>query len=93
MMGEATKSTQTSLRVPQDILAAYDRIAAALERDRSWEMLRALRSYLEAEGADVLRDAGGLDALDQGEGVDFDAVQAEADAIVAQGRRRTEAAE
>jgi len=83
-MSDATKTAQTSLRIPADVLAAYDRIAAALDRDRSWVMLRALRLYLDGEGGDVLREVEGLAQLDRGEGVDFDTVQAEAEAIVAQ---------
>ena len=85
-MSDAAKTTQTSLRVPVDLLATYDRIAAALDRDRSWVMLRALRHYLDGEGAGVLREAEGLAELDRDEGVEFDAVQAEADAIVTQAR-------
>jgi predicted transcriptional regulator len=85
-MSDAAKSTQTSLRIPADLLASLDRISAALDRDRFWVMLRAIRQYLDGEGGDVLREGEGLAALDRGEGVDFEAVQAEADAIVAQAR-------
>ena len=93
-MSDVAKSAQTSLRLPADLIASYDRIAAALDRDRSWVMVRALRRYLDGEGADVLREAEGLASLDRGEGVDFEAVQSEAEAIVAQARsRRIRAAE
>ncbi len=82
-MDGMTGKVQLSLRVPAGMADEFTRIAAALDRDRSWVMLRALRLYLEGEGSDVLRDAEGLAALDRGEGADFDAVMDEADAILA----------
>ena len=36
-----------SLAMPSEMLDAYDKLAAALERPREWVMLRALRQYLE----------------------------------------------
>ncbi len=47
-------------------------------------MVRAFRRYLDDEGADILREANGIAALDRGEGVDFDRVMDEADAVIAQ---------
>jgi predicted transcriptional regulator len=39
-------SSQVSLRVPDQIIEAFDKLAAMLDRPRSWVMLRALRQYL-----------------------------------------------
>jgi predicted transcriptional regulator len=78
--------TQLSLRVPTGIVESIDSVAQALDRDRTWVMLRALRQYLEGEGADVLREAEGLASLDRGEGVDLDHVLEEADAIVSRAK-------
>jgi predicted transcriptional regulator len=33
--------------VPNDVIQAFDKLAAMLDRPRSWVMLRALRPYLE----------------------------------------------
>jgi predicted transcriptional regulator len=85
-MDGTTGKTQLSLRVPVGMVESLDRIAKALERDRTWVMLRALRQYLDREGGDVLQEAEGLAALDRGEGVDFDTVMNEADGFIAQAR-------
>jgi len=61
-------STHVSLRVPTDLIATFDRIAAALERPRSWVMVRALRQYIEdGEGAEIEEDTESLAELDRGE--------------------------
>jgi predicted transcriptional regulator len=65
-------STHVSLRVPNDIIQAFDKLAAALERPRSWVMLRALRQYLEDEGAEIAEDVESLAELDRGESVPFE---------------------
>jgi predicted transcriptional regulator len=39
-------SSHVSLRVPDQIIEAFDKLAAMLDRPRSWVMLRALRQYL-----------------------------------------------
>ena len=60
-------SSHVSLRVPDDIIAAFDKLAAALDRPRSWVMLRALRQYLDEEGAEIAEDIESLAELDWGE--------------------------
>jgi predicted transcriptional regulator len=60
-------STHLSLRVPNDLIQAFDKLAAMLERPRSWVMLRALRQYLEDEGAEIAEDVESLSELDRGE--------------------------
>ncbi len=62
-------TSHVSLRVPNDVIEAFDRIAGALERPRSWVMLRALRQYLEQEGREVEEDTESLAELDRGETV------------------------
>ena len=84
-MSVAQDKTQISIRVPFDMIATFDRIATVVERDRSWVMLRALKAYIErGEGRDVLQEIAGLESLDRGEGVDFDTVIGEAEAIIAE---------
>ena len=60
-------SRHVSLRVPDDLIQAFDKLAVILERPRSWVMLRALRQYLEDEGAEIAEDVESLAELDRGE--------------------------
>ncbi len=60
--------SHVSLRVPSDLIEAFDQLAAALDRPRSWVMVRALRQYLEeGEGAEIAEDTESLAELDRGE--------------------------
>ena len=77
------EKAQLSLRVPVDMVDSFEVIAKALDRDRSWVMVRALRQYLDTEGADIIAEAAGLASLDRGEGVEFDTVLKEATAVIA----------
>ena len=43
-------SDPVALRMPVDVLASLDEVAAILDRKRSWIIVRALRSYLAGEG-------------------------------------------
>jgi predicted transcriptional regulator len=66
-------TSHVSLRVPNEVVEAFDRIAAALERPRSWVMLRALRQYLdEGEGREIEEDTESLAELDRGESGPFE---------------------
>jgi len=87
-MAKAIEKTQISIRTPLDMIDAFDKIATALDRDRSWVMLRAFRRYLDSEGGDVLREAEAIEALDRGEGIPFDKVMQELSAVVARGSSR-----
>jgi predicted transcriptional regulator len=60
-------STHVSLRVPNEVIEAFDRLAVALDRPRSWVIVRALRHYLDEEGADIAEDTESLAELDRGE--------------------------
>jgi predicted transcriptional regulator len=71
-MPDSIGSTSVSLRVPKDLLQQLDAIAAALDRPRSWILLRALRQYLRDEGAEILEVKEGMAQLDNGEGRRFD---------------------
>lgn len=84
------EKSQISLRLPTGTVEAFDRIAQVLDRDRTWVMVKALNQYLADEGAELLRDAHGLDELDRGESVDLDDVLEKARMIVeaSESRRR-----
>jgi predicted transcriptional regulator len=60
-------SSHVSLRIPNDLIAAFDKLAAALDRPRSWVMVRALSQYLEDEGAEIFQDLESIAELDRGE--------------------------
>lgn len=75
-------SSPVSLRLPDEVIAAYDRLAKLLDRPRSWIMLRALREYLEIEGAEIERDAASLAELDRGEGGPLEQSLREAETII-----------
>ena len=79
-------SSHVSLRVPDDIIAAFDRVAAMLDRPRSWVMLRALQQYLEDEGAEVAEDVASLAELDRGKIVPAEDLRGRVEEIVAKGR-------
>jgi predicted transcriptional regulator len=83
-------SSHVSLRVPNDLIAAYDKLAAALERPRSWVMLRALRQYLEdeGEGAEIFEDLESLAELDRGEVVSDEEMQHRVERIIANAKAR-----
>ncbi|HTT78388.1 MAG TPA: ribbon-helix-helix protein, CopG family [Stellaceae bacterium] len=83
MPDEAPLTGHVSLRVPQDLIEAFDRIATALERPRSWVMLRALRHYLDDEGAEVLEDAESIAELDRGEVATSEEMERRLDVITA----------
>ncbi|TBF25067.1 CopG family ribbon-helix-helix protein [Rhizobium leguminosarum] len=77
-----SEKSQVSLRLPTSLVSEFDRIAAILERDRTWVMQKALSQYLAIEGAEILADARGLDELDRGDSVDLEDVLEKARAIV-----------
>ena len=83
MPDDKAGSTHVSLRVPSDIIQAFDKLAAMLDRPRSWVMLRALRQYLEDEGAELTEDAESLAEFDQGEIVSAEDVRRRVGKIIA----------
>jgi predicted transcriptional regulator len=82
-MPEGTASIPVSLRVPVDLIETLDKIAATLERSRSWVMLRALRQYIADEGQEVLDVQEGIAELDRGEGIPFEEAMAQWEEIIA----------
>ena len=90
-MPEGTASIPVSLRVPADLIETLDKIAAALERSRSWVMLRALRQYVADEGQEVLDVQEGIAELDRGEGIPIEDVLAEMDEIIAKAEAKRRA--
>jgi predicted transcriptional regulator len=82
MPDDTVPSIHVTLRLPRDVAETFDKMAAILERPRSWLMLRALRHYMRAEGAELLDDADAIAELDRGKGVPSEQVIAEMDDII-----------
>ena len=76
-----------SLRLPADLIEAFDRLAEALDRPRSWVMLRALRWYLDEEGAEIFEDGESLAELDRGERVSTEEMRQRLEAIIAKAEK------
>jgi predicted transcriptional regulator len=87
-MPEGTNAIPVSIRLPADVIETLDKVAAILERPRSWVMLRAIRQYLADEGQEMLDVQEGIDESERGEVFDFDEVLAELDEIIAQAEEK-----
>ncbi len=90
-MPEGTASIPVSLRLPADLIETLDKIAAVLERSRSWVMLRALRQYVADEGQEVLDVQEGIAEAERGEVVPIEDVLAEMDEIIARAEAKRKA--
>ena len=82
-MPEGTNAMPVSLRIPADVVESLDKVAAILERPRSWVILRAIRQYLADEGQEVLDVQAGIEEAERGECVPIEEVLAEMDEIIA----------
>jgi predicted transcriptional regulator len=91
-MPEGTNAMPVSIRVPADVVERLDRVAAILERPRSWVILRAIRQYLADEGQEVLDVQEGILEAERGEVVDFDEAMARFEEILAGAETKDDAA-
>ena len=84
----AELSDPLTLRLPLDILADVEKIAAGSDRTRSWVIVRALKYYLarEAEGGICLSVLRGREEAAAGGGEDVNDVLAELDEIIRKGK-------
>ncbi|QWW71480.1 CopG family ribbon-helix-helix protein [Rhizobium sp. WYJ-E13] len=81
-MSNASQSESVTLRVPSDVIADIEAIAKASDRSRSYIIVRALRTYLMNEGADILAAIKGREQIAAGEFENMDDVIADIDRIV-----------
>jgi len=91
-MPEGTNAMPVSIRVSADVVERLDKVAAILERPRSWVILRAIRQYLAAEGQEVLDVQEGIEEAERGEVVDFDEAMARFEEILAGAEAKDDAA-
>ena len=73
-----------SVRLSADVLEKLDRVAAVMQRSRSWVILDALREYLAHEGQEALDIQAGIEEADRGETVPFEQVLAEVEEWIAE---------
>ena len=76
-------SDPITMRVPLDVLGDVERIAGAVDRSRSWVIVRALKLYLAGEGEEVLSLLRAREQNARDGGHDADEVMRELEAIVA----------
>jgi Predicted transcriptional regulator len=74
-------SDPITLRLPLDILEDIEKIAETADRSRSWVIVRALKYYLMAEGAEMLSIRRGLEDAEAGRMVDAEELFAELDRL------------
>ena len=66
-MSKQSLTDPLTIRLPVDILAEIEMIAQTTERSRSWIIVRALKSYLQNEGADILAYRQGMQDVENGD--------------------------
>ncbi len=87
-MPDGFASIPISVRLPADVIDTLDKVAVALDRPRSWVILRALRQYLADEGAEVLDVREGIAELGRGEVVPYEDVVAELEQMIARAKHQ-----
>ena len=89
-MPDGSNGMPVSVRLPADIVEKLDKVAAILERPRSWVILDAIREYLADEGQETLDIQAGIEELDRGEGIPFETILAEMEeqVVAAENRAR-----
>ena len=73
-MSKQSLTDPLTIRLPVDILAEIEMIAQTTERSRSWIIVRALKSYLQNEGADILAYRQGMQDVENGDVSEMDDV-------------------
>jgi predicted transcriptional regulator len=72
-----------SVRLPAEIVEKLDKVAAIMERPRSWVILDAVREYLADEGQEALDIQAGIEEGERRETVPFEEVLAEMEEKIA----------
>jgi predicted transcriptional regulator len=83
-MPDGSNAIPISVRLPADIVEKLDKVAAIMERPRSWVILDAVREYLADEGQEVLDIQAGIEELDRGEGIPVEEVMAEVERMISE---------
>lgn len=89
-MPDGLTAIPVSVRIPTDMIEILDRVAAGVDRSRSWVILDAIREYLADEGQEVLDILEGLAEAERGETVPVDEVLAAARARIGKAKAVSE---
>jgi predicted transcriptional regulator len=89
-MPDGLTAIPVSVRIPADMIETLDKIAAGMDRSRSWIILDAIREYLADEGQEVLDVLDGLAEAERGETVPAEEVLAAARARIANAKAASE---
>lgn len=82
-MSDTDLSGPITVRLPVDVLEEVERIAGAIDRTRSWVIVRSLKLYLAGEGDEVLSLLRAREESAKDGGHDADEVMRELASIVA----------
>jgi len=82
-MSDTDLSGPITVRLPVDVLEEVERIAGAIDRTRSWVIVRALKLYLAGEGEEVLSLLRAREESAKDGGHDADDVMRELESVVA----------
>jgi len=85
-MPEGSNAIPISVRLPAELVERLDKVAAIMERPRSWVILDAVREYLADEGQEVLDIQAGIEEADRGEVVSAEDFLAELEQKIARAR-------
>jgi predicted transcriptional regulator len=85
-MPDEARPGPISLRLPADLLEKLDKIAAALDRPRSWVLIHAFKEYLRHEGEEIIETQEGIEQIERGASVSSEELFAELDEIIAKAK-------
>ena len=89
-MPDGAAPVPVSVRLPADLLERLDKVAALMDRSRSWVILDALQAYLADEGQEVLDLQAGIEEVERGEYSPAGEVLAEIQGKIARAARSSE---
>ncbi|TWF52078.1 CopG family ribbon-helix-helix protein [Neorhizobium alkalisoli] len=81
-MSDRELSDPITMRLPTDLLSEIEEIAKICNRSRSWVFVRAVKSYLAAEGREIIELAEAKRDIENGLGQNLDDVIDEVEAII-----------
>jgi len=84
----ANMDTSITIRTNQELSAQIKALAASMDRSRNWVIENALRDYVENQSWQVEGIKKAVQSLDNGLGINHDAVTKEIDIILSPRRKK-----
>ena len=75
-------SESVTVRIPSEVNSSLEKIAEATDRSKSYIIVRALKTYLLNEGADILNAIKGREQIAEGNFEDIDDVIGDLENII-----------